>query len=114
IRKSRKILHQGSQRELASGFMAFQHQRLQFGARRVERRGVTGTSRADDDNVANILHKKVSSFRLPKSDLDASPSRAYFLAAGFFAGDDSGFALASTAPSRANSSGTVVRAPRSP
>ncbi len=58
IRKSRKIFHQGSQRELASGFMAFEHQRLQFGARRVERRGVTGATRADDDNVANILHKR--------------------------------------------------------
>ena len=37
--------------------MAFEHQRLQVSARRVKRRRVTSAARADDDNVANILHK---------------------------------------------------------
>ncbi len=114
--KSREIFHQGGKRQLASGFMTFEHQRFQVGTGRVERRSVTGAARPDNDDVANVLHKfrsnDASELRWPDSDLDASVAlrhRYFFFTAGFFAED--GFGLASaTPPSRANSSGTVVLA----
>ena len=43
--KSGKIFHQRGQRELAARLMTFNHQWLEVGASRVERRGVTGSSR---------------------------------------------------------------------
>ena len=55
--KAGEILHQRGQRELASGFVTFEHQRLQVGAGGVERGGVTGAAGPDNDNVADVLHK---------------------------------------------------------
>ncbi len=55
--KSGEIFYQSSERELASGLVSFNHQRLEVGASRVERRGVTGAARPDDDDVANVFHK---------------------------------------------------------
>ena len=61
--KPGEILHQGGERELASGLMAFNHQRLEIGAGSVERRGMTGAPRPDDDDVANVLHSDLRETR---------------------------------------------------
>ncbi len=58
VRKSGKIFDQRGQRKLAAGFVAFDDQRLKVGAGGVERRGVSGATGSDDDDVANVLHKR--------------------------------------------------------
>src|SRR5271169_6285862 len=55
--KSRKILDQCGERKLASGLVAFDDQWFQVGARGVKRGRMPGTAGANDDNVANIVHK---------------------------------------------------------
>src|SRR5579863_4517097 len=57
FRESREVFHQGGKRELSARLMAFDDQRLQVGARGVERGGVTGTAGANDDYVADVFHK---------------------------------------------------------
>ena len=55
--KSREVFHQCGQRELASGFVTFEHQRFQVGTGRIERCGMTGAARPDNDDVADVFHK---------------------------------------------------------
>ena len=56
FRKSGKVLHQRGHRELSAGLVAFDDQRLQIGARRVESGSVSGASGPDDDNVSSFAH----------------------------------------------------------
>src|SRR5208282_6615134 len=44
LREAWKVFYQGGERKLAPGFVAFQHQRFQVGARSVERCSVPGTA----------------------------------------------------------------------
>ena len=53
--KARKILHQGGERELAAGFVALQHQRLQIGARRVDGGSEAGASATQYHRVSNLF-----------------------------------------------------------
>src|SRR4029077_4494004 len=57
IGKARKVFYQCGERELAPGFVTFQYQRFQVGACSVECGRVTGTARAHNDNVADIVHR---------------------------------------------------------
>ncbi len=52
LRPAGKVLHQRGDGELAAGLMAFQHQRLQVGARAVDGGGKSGAAGAQDDDVA--------------------------------------------------------------
>ena len=54
--KSGKILDQRGHGELSAGLVAFDDQRLQVGARRVESGSVSGASGPDDDNVSSFAH----------------------------------------------------------
>src|SRR5262249_42671464 len=57
FREAREILHQRSERELAAGLMAVNHQRSQVGARRINGSGETGATGTQDHSVANgIFH----------------------------------------------------------
>ena len=51
--KAREILHQGGERELAAGFVAADHQRLQIGAGGVDGGRVSGAAGTDDDDVSH-------------------------------------------------------------
>src|SRR5579862_4953328 len=55
--KSWKIFDQRGHRQLTTGLVAFDNQRLQVGARRIERGSVSGTSGPDDDNVSSFAHE---------------------------------------------------------
>ena len=52
--KAGKIFHQGGQRKLAARLMTFKHQWFEIGAGAVEGGRVSGTSGADDYDVANV------------------------------------------------------------
>ncbi len=52
-----KVLDQGGDGELAAGFVAFEDQRLQVGARGVDGSGKSGAAGAEDDGVANFCHE---------------------------------------------------------
>jgi hypothetical protein len=54
--EAREILDQRGERELSAGFVAFDDQRFQIGARGVEGGRVSGTAGADDDDVASFAH----------------------------------------------------------
>src|ERR1700758_2117148 len=51
-----EILHKRRHGELPAGFVPFHHQRLQVSASGVKRRGMSGASGPDDDNVASFAH----------------------------------------------------------
>ena len=51
-----KVLHQGGDRKLSAGLVAFQNQRLQTGARGVDRRGEAGAAGAEDYGIASVCH----------------------------------------------------------
>ena len=51
--KSGKVLDQRSERELAAGFMAVDHQRFQIGAGRVDGGRVSGAAGANDYNISH-------------------------------------------------------------
>src|ERR1700722_11860285 len=51
-----EILDQRGERKLSAGFVAFDDQRLQVGARGVKGGSVSGTAGADDDDVASFAH----------------------------------------------------------
>ena len=57
--KSGKVFDQRSHRELSAGLMAFDDQRLQVGARRVQCGSVSGASGSDDDYVSSFAHEFV-------------------------------------------------------
>src|SRR5579883_2929362 len=54
VREAGEILDQRGNGELSAGLMAFDDERLEVGARGVERGGVPGTARADDDDITDI------------------------------------------------------------
>src|SRR5580765_6415281 len=54
--KSGEVLHQGGHGKLSAGLVAFDDQRLQVGARRIQSGSVSGTSGPDDDNVSSFAH----------------------------------------------------------
>ena len=53
---AREVLDHRRQHQLAAGLNPLDEQRLQVGARRVERRGETRRTRADDNDVADSCH----------------------------------------------------------
>ena len=55
VRPAREVLDQRSDRELSSGLMAFEHQRLQIGAGGVDSCGEPGAAGAQNDCVANVV-----------------------------------------------------------
>ena len=67
IRPAGKVFDQGGDRELAAGFMAFEDERVQTGAARVDGRRKPGAARAQNYCVANVCHQKI----LPVLILDA-------------------------------------------
>src|SRR5690348_14054625 len=67
--KSGKILHQRGQRKLAARLMARDHQRLQIGARGVDRRRVPGAAGSDNDHISHevsMLSNAARGSRLPR------------------------------------------------
>ena len=54
--KAGKIFHERREGELAPGFVTFDDKRLQIGASRVQRGGVSGAAGAQDDDVAGFAH----------------------------------------------------------
>src|SRR5581483_3256494 len=59
--------------QLAAPAEAFDHERLQVGARGVESRGVAGGAAADDDQVANVAHRFLSRKVFPVLNDSARP-----------------------------------------
>jgi hypothetical protein len=55
--KSGKILDQGGQRELSSGFMSADDERLQVGPRGINRGRVSGAAGTDDDDVPHLVFR---------------------------------------------------------
>ena len=55
--ETRKVLDHRGPHESATVLGAFEHQRVEVGARGVDRRGVPRRSRTDDDDVADWLHR---------------------------------------------------------
>ena len=51
-----EIFHQCGERELASGFMPFDDQRVEIRTCGVQRRSVAGATRPYDEYVANVVH----------------------------------------------------------
>src|SRR5206468_818985 len=72
IGEAGKIFDQRSKRELSTGLMSFEHQRLEVGTRGVERGGVASASRAQDYDVTNIHNGQ--SDRFGKRNFDATSS----------------------------------------
>ncbi len=60
LRKAGKVFDQSRQRELASGLVAFEHQRFQVGACGIERGSVASTARSHNNDVADIFHSVCS------------------------------------------------------
>ena len=63
---ARVVLHVGRDHQLAAPVEAFDHERLEVCARRIERGGVAGRPAADHDHVANVSHvlRMLPCFRL--------------------------------------------------
>ena len=59
-----KVFHQRGDRELAAGLVTFNDQRLEVGARGIDRRCKSGTAGAEDDGVADVLAIEVESLIL--------------------------------------------------
>ena len=127
IGKPGEILHQRSERKLASRLMPFNHQRFEVGTGGVERRSMAGATGPNDDNVANVLHIQVPR-NVQLLDCQTQiwmqvalasrppPLRYFFFGGGFVTEDDFGALglLSATPATRSSSSGTVVRAPSRP
>ena len=56
VGEAREVLHLGGGHQRATGLHALDHERLEVGPGRVERRGVAGRPRADDDQVSDLVH----------------------------------------------------------
>src|SRR5580704_2015314 len=65
-----EIFHECGERKLAAGLVAFDDERLQIRACRVQRGRVSGATGTDDDYVAAFAHALLA-VRLPISDFDA-------------------------------------------
>src|SRR6185312_10613286 len=61
VGEAREVFHLGSGHQRATGLHALNDQRLQVGARRIDRRRVTGRAGADDDQVADLVHCRLPS-----------------------------------------------------
>src|SRR5215469_1297522 len=111
--KSGEIFNQGSQRELTTWLMAFQHQGLEVGAGRIECCGVARATRSHDHHVANqVLHRYLSILDCGMANL----IRACVCSRGLSHGQPVlwvagwGLDLTKAEPTLASSSGTVWRA----
>ena len=77
-----KVFHEGCEGQLSTRFVAFDHKRFEVSTGGVEGGGEAGASRADDDDVANVVsHRNRNRFLAAKKDATALGGRwaRYFL-----------------------------------